>query len=231
MNLYNKLLEIQKTVNGICKDKKSDYYEYVSGNKALGIIRPKMNELGLLLIPSITSIENIRQDYQTRNGAKSEILSKVMMTFTWIDTDSGETLEVLWGANGQNDWEKGLGSALTYGERYFLLKFFHIPTDEDDIDNPDRKADANIGVSSEIAKDLPPVQTKQTKSITQQHLDDPVSCESLCCWLYQAECTHSGKDFDYIAYVKKFYEIGLQVEIEFKTKYEEYRVAKRTKIK
>ena len=33
-----------------------------------------------------------------------------------------------------NAWDKGLGSALTYGERYFLLKFFHIQTDYDDVD-------------------------------------------------------------------------------------------------
>lgn len=62
-----------------------------------------------------------------------------MMKFTWIDSDTGEKDENIFGANGQNDWEKGLGSALTYAERYFFLKFFHIATDEDDIDNPDRK--------------------------------------------------------------------------------------------
>lgn len=43
-----------------------------------------------------------------------------------------------------NGFEKGLGSALTYAERYFLLKYFHIATDEDDIDNPERKNDAPI---------------------------------------------------------------------------------------
>jgi hypothetical protein len=62
-----------------------------------------------------------------------------MMRFTWVDIETGEKDENLFGANGQNDWDKGVGSALTYGERYFLLKFFHIATDEDDIDNPDRK--------------------------------------------------------------------------------------------
>jgi hypothetical protein len=62
-----------------------------------------------------------------------------MMRFTWIDSESGETDVNLFGANGQNDWEKGLGSALTYAERYFLLKYFHIATDEDDIDNDKRK--------------------------------------------------------------------------------------------
>ncbi|MEY3501296.1 MAG: superfamily [Bacteroidota bacterium] len=28
---------------------------------------------------------------------------------------------------------------MTYAERYFLLKYFHIATDEDDIDNEQRK--------------------------------------------------------------------------------------------
>jgi len=47
----------------------------------------------------------------------------------------------MFGANGLNEFEKGLGSALTYAERYFLLKFFHINTDEDDIDNDARKVE------------------------------------------------------------------------------------------
>lgn len=142
--LYPKLLYIQKRIVGLGKDKKGSNYEYVTGNKVLGEIKPLMNELGLLLKQEVTSIENVRQDYKTGIGTqyekpKAEILSKVMMKFTWIDTDTGEKDENFFGANGQNDWEKGLGSALTYAERYFLLKYFHIATDEDDIDNPERK--------------------------------------------------------------------------------------------
>jgi hypothetical protein len=99
-----------------------------------------MNSLGILLKQEVLSIENTRQDYTTKNGTRSEIHSKVMLRFTWIDTDSNEREECLFGANGQNDWERGVPSAMTLGERYFLLKFFHIATDEDDIDNPERKA-------------------------------------------------------------------------------------------
>ncbi|MDY3507019.1 ERF family protein [Riemerella anatipestifer] len=160
MNIYQKLLQIQAKVNGLGKDASSgsgNYgYQYVSGAKVLEFVRPLMNELGLILKQEILSIENERQDYsvtakkmvENEKGIKeqieypkpkSEILSKVMMKFTWIDTETGEKDENLFGANGQNDWEKGLGSALTYAERYFLLKFFHIPTDEDDIDNDLRK--------------------------------------------------------------------------------------------
>ena len=139
LNIYQKLLTIQKKINGLGKDKKSFTYSYVTGDKVLGEIKPMMNELGLILKQEILSIENTRQDYATKTGTKSEILSKVDMRFTWIDCATGETDVNLFGANGQNDWEKGLGSALTYAERYFLLKYFHIATDEDDIDNDQRK--------------------------------------------------------------------------------------------
>jgi len=144
-NIYQKLLEIQKQVKGLSKDKKSHNYDYVTGNKLLSFIKPLMDEQGLILKQEILSIDNERQDYEIYDKYKSEykpkneILSKVMMRFTWIDCETGEKDENLFGANGQNDWEKGLGSALTYGERYFLLKYFHIATDEDDIDNPSRK--------------------------------------------------------------------------------------------
>lgn len=134
MNLYQKLVEIQKTVRGLGKDANASTYQYVSGSKVLEYIRPKMDELGVLLVQEIDEIDNQRIDYNVKSGVKSELLSKVTMTFTWIDAESGERLPVKFGANGMNNWDKGLGSALTYAERYFLLKFFHIATDEDDVD-------------------------------------------------------------------------------------------------
>lgn len=143
--LYKKLHKIQSEVSAVKKDKKAFSFEYVTGNKILSRIKPLMIELGLLLKQEIISVDNSRQDYEVwdkgrkENKTKSEILSKVTMKFTWIDIDTGETDENLFAANGQNDWEKGLGSALTYGERYFLLKYFHIETDKDDVDNPHRK--------------------------------------------------------------------------------------------
>lgn len=139
LNIYQKLLTIQKRIMGLGKDKSTFNYKYVTGDKLLSEVKPMMNELGLLLKQEVLSINNSRQDYTTKNGQKSEILSKVMMKFTWVDTETGEKDENLFGANGQNDWEKGLGSALTYAERYFLLKYFHIATDEDDIDNDQRE--------------------------------------------------------------------------------------------
>ena len=139
MKIYKKLAVIQKEIVGLGKDKKAFGYDYVTGAKILHLIKPIMIKQGLILKQEIISIENTRQDYKAKNGDKSEILTKVMMRFTWVDVETGETDVNLFGANGQNGWDKGVGSALTYAERYFLLKYFHIATDEDDIDQPVEK--------------------------------------------------------------------------------------------
>lgn len=138
-NLYQKLLTIQKTIKGLGKDKKSFQFSYVTGNKILDVVKPLMNEVGVILKQEVISVEKERVDYKTKKGDKSEMLFHVKQKFTWVDCDTGQTDVNEFFASGMNDWEKGLGSALTYAERYFLLKYFHIATDEDDIDNPDRK--------------------------------------------------------------------------------------------
>jgi len=136
MEIYKKLIKIQTQVSGLGKDKKAFGYDYVTGTKILSFIKPIMDAEGIILKQEIISIDNERQDYKSKNGEKSEILTKVMMKFTWVDVETGDKDENYFGANGQNGWDKGVGSALTYAERYFLLKYFHIATDEDDIDQP-----------------------------------------------------------------------------------------------
>ena len=139
-----------------------------------------MEQKQILLKQEVLSIDNDRIDYSTKNGNKSEILTKVMMRFTWIDCETGETDINLFGANGQNGFEMGLGSALTYAERYFILKYFHISTDEDDIDNPERKKTA-ITIEKPKLKltkaGLDYLTTKGTKEEIQKALDERIITE------------------------------------------------------
>ena len=149
--IYKKLLALQQAVVGLTKDKKGNSYDYVSGDKILGIVRPQMDKLGLLLTVDVLRAEYARQDYQTKNGAKSEMFCTLELKFTWIDTDSGETLSNQWASSGMNGFDKSLGSALTYGERYFLLKFLHIATDKDDVDAP-KSAEEEMNLQQIIAQ-------------------------------------------------------------------------------
>lgn len=153
--LQQKLLQLQSAVIGLTKDKNGNSYQYVSGDKVLSIVRPKMDELGLILVPEVEGATYTREDYNLydKNGnakPKSEIFCNLKLKFTWIDTESDEKLECHWASTGQTGFDKSLGSALTYGERYFLLKFFHVATDKDDVDAP-RTAEQEMSLQNAIA--------------------------------------------------------------------------------
>jgi len=159
LNLFQKLHKIQNEILGLGKDKKSFSYSYVTGDKLLGVIKPLMNTYGIMLKQEIEKVEKEIINYKTKNGEKTEMLYSVWQKFTWIDIETGEKDENSFFASGMTDWEKGLGSALTYAERYFLLKFFHIATDEDDIDNSERKKEEALNEAQ--VNPITPNQLKQ----------------------------------------------------------------------
>ena len=188
--IYKKLLALQQAVVGLTKDKKGNSYDYVSGDKILGIVRPVMDKLGLILIPEVVDSNFIREDYATKNGQKSEMFCSVRMRFTWVDADSGDSLPCEWASSGMNAWDKGLGSALTYGERYFLLKFFHIATDRDDVDAP-KSAEEEMNLAQIIA---------QINSFTTQEQMN---------WAWQTYGGYYGKDREFkAAFAKRQKEIA-----------------------
>ena len=170
MKLFQKLLEIQKAIEVLTKNKDGHNYQYVTGTKVLGAIRPLMNEHGLILKQEITSSTHEVITYATKYAEKTEVLAKVMFRFTWVDCESGETDVNEWAADGMNGFDKGIGSAMTYAERYFLLKYFHIPTDELDNDALGEKAG-----NKEPAKAAPKPPAKP--EIPATHANDEINCE------------------------------------------------------
>lgn len=138
MSVYKKLHQVQAATRSLAANTEGQTgaakYNYVSGAKLLGVIRPLMDKLGLILTQEVVDIKNEPITYTTRNGEKTEMFTTAHIRFTWVDTDDGSTIVNDFYANGMNAWDKGLGSALTYAERYYLMKTFHIATDEDDVD-------------------------------------------------------------------------------------------------
>lgn len=138
MSVYKKMQQVQAATRSLAANAEgqtgSARYNYVSGAKLLGVIRPLMDKLGLILTQEVVDIKNEPITYMTRNGEKTEMFATAHIRFTWVDTEDGSQVVNEFFANGMNAWDKGLGSALTYAERYYLMKTFHIATDEDDID-------------------------------------------------------------------------------------------------
>lgn len=155
--IYEKLAQIQSAVRGLTKNKKGFNYEYVDGNKCLEAVRPLMVEKNVLLCPEVTDIRNEPMTYQKwdKNAKQlipvTEVLTTLKMRMNWIDTEDGSTFSQEWSATGMNGFDKGFGSAITYGERYYFLKFFHIPTDRDDVDALGATRDAQLEEAQRMA--------------------------------------------------------------------------------
>ena len=160
LNLYQKIADVKANIEGFTKDTKGYKYSYVSGSQVLHRIRNKMIEHNLLLVPK-TSDENYKQIEVTRfnkNASRevttSEFVVEMKLTYLWINSDKPEEqLEVnFYSVGQQDDVSKAHGTALTYAERYFLMKFFNIPTDEDDADTKQKQE--RYSTSSNQLKEL-----------------------------------------------------------------------------
>lgn len=160
MNLHQKLIEIRKEIDVFEKDTKGFNYSYVSGSQVLGKIQEKMNELGVILHPEMKDLEHNTFDYQQWNKSRNQMEDKTdfvisgNMKYVWINADDPkERIEIDWNIYGQqDDISKAYGSALTYSERYFLLKFFNTPTDDDDPDT--RQGSSKRGTNKASSKQL-----------------------------------------------------------------------------
>lgn len=151
MNIYEKLFEIKKTVNYFKKDKEGQLFPYVSSELVLGSIREKMNEVGVLLIPDLTEAK--ATVIQKEN--KHAILTEVWIKYTWVSVeDPTDKMECNWYGQGTDPGERGVGKAYTYNEKYFILKFFNIPTGKDDPDGLGDNVDKPVRKADDLLKDL-----------------------------------------------------------------------------
>ena len=111
LNIYQKLLEVQKKDLTFTKNAKSHYGKYLTLDDLNKGLNPTLNEIGLIVV------------HKTH---KRNIVTMV------IDTDTGKSLKSYFPiAETITDPQK-VGSAITYAKRYNIGQLFNIVTDEDD---------------------------------------------------------------------------------------------------
>lgn len=152
LNIYQKIADVKANIEGFTKDTKGYNFTYVSGSQILHRIRNKMIEHRLLLIPSTSNEKWTTHTYKNKKGHEViDFIVEMDLNYKWVNADKPEEqLDISYYAFGQqSDISQAHGTALTYSERYFLMKFFNIPTDEDDADAKE-KQEKYTKVSPEI---------------------------------------------------------------------------------
>ena len=149
MNLYQKLIEVRKAVPYLQKEAEGQQYKYVGSSQVLASVRAKMDELGLLLTVKVLghnvngeTVEN--EDKYGKKKKTTTYFTELDLEFTWINAEKPEEILSLpfYGQGVDIAGEKGVGKALTYAEKYFLLKQFTIATDKDDPDAFQQKSES-----------------------------------------------------------------------------------------
>lgn len=145
LNIFQKLLAIQNMAGVLAKNKAGYNFKYASEDEVLAKITAGMQQYNLALIPSIvqgtftvTPIQYMKYDKKANKEIPvNENIVSADMIYTWVNCDNpNEQVEVPWTMTGQmSDSSQAFGGALTYCNRYFLLKSFQIATVDDDPDN------------------------------------------------------------------------------------------------
>lgn len=199
MNIYQKLIEVRKTVPYLQKENKGYQFNYVSSSQVLAALKAKMDELGLLLIPNVTS-SKVTADIYEKADAKGNVkrtvdyFTELEIDFIWVNAENPEeTIKCHWYGQGVDTaGEKGVGKALTYAEKYFMLKFFNIPTDKDDPDSFQEK------INDTPQKDVNHASVNKTETAKHEFKpnvqQDPV-CEECNTPVTAAVKTYSEKTF------------------------------------
>jgi hypothetical protein len=132
-NIHDKLVHVRKHVGNIEKSKTNTHlrYEYRTEDDYYNTIRPLLNDVGVMLYVSTDRIEPKDQYVYVR------------MTYTYVDTATGEQFAVR--AGGMGDLKDGTGvkKAQTGAARYHFQKMFLVADGEDD--------EADVGKASKGA--------------------------------------------------------------------------------
>lgn len=145
MNIYEKLIEVRKAVPYLQKTNLGAQYKYVGSSDVLGALREAMDAHGLLVIPRVTKISvTISEGENSKGNKTAKYFTETWLEYTIVNAAKfDETITIPWYAQGlDTEGEKGVGKALTYGEKYLFLKLFNIATDVDDPDAFQRENDA-----------------------------------------------------------------------------------------
>lgn len=129
--LFKKIQQVQASVKAIEKTGEAKgyaSYKYAEESEVLRDVKAAWLDAGLCVITTGTDAET--GETQTPNGKLSKY-ARVRVHYAIVDVDTGEMVETSSCGYAENSGDKAIYSATTGANKYFLMKFFGIPTGDD----------------------------------------------------------------------------------------------------
>lgn len=170
MNIYEKLAEITAELSAVAKNltvgEGRSSYRAVGEADVLAAVKPLEKKHGVYSYPASREIVDsqimVSQNYKGQEVQKQFVRIKTVYRFVNVEKPE-EYIEVTTFGDGVDPQDKAPGKAMTYGDKYALLKAYKIITGED----PDQymSEEGTFTKKEEVAT---PAQKKQIVSVAEQ---------------------------------------------------------------
>lgn len=143
MNIYQKLAAITAELQTVAKNLSVDTgngksYKAVSERDIIDNVKPLEEKHGVYSYPvSREILESERLNQETKYGTKTVFYTHIKTVYRFVNTDEPtDFIETVTFSVGLDSGDKGDGKAMTYGDKYALMKAYKISTGDD----PDQSA-------------------------------------------------------------------------------------------
>lgn len=152
LNIYQKLSAITSEINAVAKNLNVGYgkssYKAVGEADVLAAVKPIEIKYGVYSFPASRdviesgTIDNESYDYNSgKKVTKHQLFIRVKTIYRFVNTDKPtEFIDITTYGDGVDPQDKAPGKAMTYSDKYGLLKAYKIVTGED----PDQYASGDL---------------------------------------------------------------------------------------
>lgn len=138
MNVFQKMAAIQAEMPVVAKNlevqaTKNQSYKAVSERDVLDAVKKLEEKYRVYSYPASRSIiESKALTEQTQYGAKTKFMLRIQVSYRFMNIDDPDDyLDVVSYGDGIDSGDKGTGKAMTYADKYALMKAYKISTGDD----------------------------------------------------------------------------------------------------
>ena len=160
LNIYQRMLAATSEINKVAKNLKvgvgNNAYKAVAESDVLEAVKPVEEQFGIYSYPLSREIVNdeisvTTTEYEGKKSEKSSYFMRVKTIYRFVNVDKpDEYIDIATYGDGIDSQDKAPGKAMTYGDKYALLKAYKIQTGED----PDAKPSKRKTVDPPTAEQL-----------------------------------------------------------------------------
>lgn len=167
MNIFEKIAAITAELGVVAKNLevetgKNKSFRAVSERDIIDAVKPLEAKYGVCSYPARRTVleSNLLESENTYNGnttKKTTLMTRIETVYRFVNVEKpDEYIETTTFAEGMDSQDKGSGKAMTYADKYALMKVYKISTgdDPDQVESEDASYSSKDGTHGVTARDM-----------------------------------------------------------------------------